>query len=88
MGTGDGSKLVEPAPLPARTVADENWAPTVPAALATLRPAGVGLVGAARGHPGEHQEHRGRRVPVRTWWTDVDALLAYHSFWVVAGKAS
>lgn len=44
LGTGDGSRLLELAPLPPRAVACENWAPTVPAASATLRPAGVALV--------------------------------------------
>ncbi|MQA78478.1 MAG: methyltransferase domain-containing protein [Streptosporangiales bacterium] len=44
MGTGDGSALLDLAPLPPRTVAVEEWAPTIPAAVATLRPAGVPLV--------------------------------------------
>jgi SAM-dependent methyltransferase len=44
MGTGDGSKLLALGPLPPRTVAYEEWAPTVPAAARTLRPAGVPLV--------------------------------------------
>lgn len=44
MGTGDGSALLGLAPLPAHTVAYEEWAPTVPAATATLRPAGIPLV--------------------------------------------
>jgi len=44
MGTGDGSKLLSLCPLPARTVAYEEWAPTVSAAARTLRPAGVPLV--------------------------------------------
>lgn len=44
MGTGDGSKLLGLRPLPPRTVAYEEWPPTVPAARRTLRPAGVALV--------------------------------------------
>lgn len=44
MGTGDGSRLLTLRPLPPRTVAYEEWAPTVPAAVRTLRPAGVPLV--------------------------------------------
>lgn len=44
MGTGDGSKLLTLRPLPPHTVAYEEWSPTVPAALRTLRPAGVSLV--------------------------------------------
>lgn len=42
--TGDGGRLLGLAPLPPRAVACENWAPTIPAAVATLRPAGVALV--------------------------------------------
>jgi len=44
MGTGEGSALLSLAPLPGFTVAYEEWQPTVPAALATLRPHGVHLV--------------------------------------------
>jgi SAM-dependent methyltransferase len=44
MGTGDGSELLSLAPLPRLTVAYEEWWPTVPAAVATLRPHGVHLV--------------------------------------------
>lgn len=44
MGTGDGSKLLTLRPLPPRTVAYEEWAPTIPAALRTLRAAGVPVV--------------------------------------------
>lgn len=44
MGTGDGRKLLTLHPLPPHTVAYEEWAPTVPAALRTLRPAGVPVV--------------------------------------------
>lgn len=44
MGTGDGTELLTLAPLPTRTVAYEEWWPTVPAAIATLRPYGVDLV--------------------------------------------
>lgn len=44
MGTGDGSKLLTLRPLPRHTVAYEEWAPTLPAALRTLRPAGVPVV--------------------------------------------
>lgn len=44
MGTGDGSELLTLAPLPQQTIAYEEWWPTVPAAVATLRPHGVHLV--------------------------------------------
>jgi SAM-dependent methyltransferase len=44
MGTGDGSWLLTLTPLPSTTIAYEEWWPTVPAATATLRPYGVGLV--------------------------------------------
>jgi hypothetical protein len=44
MGTGDGAVLAGIAPLPALTVAYEEWWPTVPAARARLRPIGVQLV--------------------------------------------
>ncbi|HET7326740.1 MAG TPA: hypothetical protein VFJ14_05570 [Nocardioidaceae bacterium] len=44
MGTGDGGILLGLAPLPPLTVAYEEWLSTVPAAAATLRPAGVHLV--------------------------------------------
>lgn len=44
MGTGDGAVLAGLAPLPAVTVAYEEWAPTLPAAAAALRPLGVHLV--------------------------------------------
>jgi hypothetical protein len=47
-GTGDGAELLALAPLPARTLAQEEWWPTVPAARASLLPAGVALV-VARG---------------------------------------
>lgn len=48
MGTGEGAVLAGLQPLPALTVAQEEWLPTVPAAAATLRPLGVHLV-VARG---------------------------------------
>lgn len=60
MGTGDGGRLREAAPLPPHTVAYEEWAPTVPAAVATLRPLGVqvvrcaGSVGNTTPHDAEH----------------------------------
>jgi hypothetical protein len=38
MGTGEGGVLASLAPLPRLTVAYEEWWPTVPAAVATLRP--------------------------------------------------
>jgi len=44
MGTGEGGVLASLAPLPRLTVAYEEWWPTVPAAMATLRPLGVQLV--------------------------------------------
>jgi SAM-dependent methyltransferase len=44
MGTGEGSELLTLAPLPPMTIAYEEWLPTVPAAVATLRPYGVHLV--------------------------------------------
>lgn len=44
MGTGDGSKLLRLGPLPALTVAYEEWASTIPAAARILRLAGVPLV--------------------------------------------
>ena len=44
MGTGEGGALRDLRPLPTRTVAYEAWLPTVPAAIATLRPIGVPLV--------------------------------------------
>lgn len=44
MGTGDGRRLREAAPLPPHTVAYEEWEPTVPAAVATLRRLGVQIV--------------------------------------------
>jgi SAM-dependent methyltransferase len=44
MGTGDASRLLTLRPLPSHTVAYEEWAPTIPAALRALRPAGVPLV--------------------------------------------
>lgn len=44
MGTGEGSALLSLAPLPLFAVAYEQWRATVPAAVATLRPAGVHLV--------------------------------------------
>ncbi len=44
MGTGEGGRLVDLAPLPRFTVAYEEWWPTVPAAAARLLPTGVNLV--------------------------------------------
>lgn len=44
MGTGDGGQLLMLEPLPPFTVAYEEWWPTVPAAIETLRPYGVDLV--------------------------------------------
>lgn len=44
LGTGDGARLLEARPLPTHAVACEGWAPTLPAAAANLRPAGVSLV--------------------------------------------
>lgn len=44
LGTGDGGKLLDAAPLPAHAVACEGWAPTLPAAVSNLRPAGVAVV--------------------------------------------
>lgn len=44
MGTGDGGKLLELEPLPPHTVAYEDWPPTLPAAVATLQPAGITVV--------------------------------------------
>lgn len=44
MGTGDGGRLRDAAPLPPHTVAYEEWEPTLPAAVATLRPLGVQVV--------------------------------------------
>ncbi len=44
MGTGDGSALADLTPLPATTVAYEEWTATIPQALDTLRPLGVALV--------------------------------------------
>lgn len=48
LGTGDGAVLTDLAPLPRRTIAQEEWWPTVRAARATLHPRGIGLV-VARG---------------------------------------
>jgi SAM-dependent methyltransferase len=44
MGTGDGSELLTLLPLPPTTIAYEEWWPTVPAAVTTLRPHGVHVV--------------------------------------------
>ncbi len=44
MGTGDGAQLLTLAPLPPLTIAYEEWQPTVPVAVETLRPYGVRLV--------------------------------------------
>jgi SAM-dependent methyltransferase len=44
MGTGDGGQLLTLAPLPSVSIAYEEWWPTVPAAIETLRPYEVGLV--------------------------------------------
>ena len=44
MGTGDGSELLNLRPLPRLTVAHEEWAPTIPAAMRALQPGGVSLV--------------------------------------------
>lgn len=44
MGTGEGGRLRDAGPLPPHTVAYEEWAPTVPAAITTLRPLGVQVV--------------------------------------------
>jgi SAM-dependent methyltransferase len=44
MGTGDGGQLLGLEPLPSFTIAYEEWWPTVPAAVETLRPYGVKLV--------------------------------------------
>jgi SAM-dependent methyltransferase len=44
MGTGDGSALAELAPFASLTVAYEEWLPTVPAAVRTLRPLGGHVV--------------------------------------------
>jgi SAM-dependent methyltransferase len=44
MGTGDGSVLRSLAPLPALTVAYEEWVATLPRAITTLRSLGVHLV--------------------------------------------
>ncbi len=44
MGTGEGGVLAALAPLPPVTVAYEEWAPTIPAAVRTLRPLGVHFV--------------------------------------------
>jgi SAM-dependent methyltransferase len=44
MGTGHGAQLLTLAPLPPLTIAYEEWQPTVPAAVATLRPHGVHVV--------------------------------------------
>jgi SAM-dependent methyltransferase len=44
MGTGDGSVLRSLAPLPALTVAYEEWLATLPRAITTLRSLGVHLV--------------------------------------------
>jgi hypothetical protein len=41
MGTGDGARLRTLEPWPACTIAYEEWWPTVPAAVATLRPHGA-----------------------------------------------
>lgn len=50
LGTGDGAVLAALAPLPRRTLAQEEWWPTVRAARDTLHPLGAGLV-VARGAP-------------------------------------
>jgi len=47
MGTGEGGVLAGLRPLPALTVACEEWLATVPAGVATLRPLGVRVVVAA-----------------------------------------
>jgi len=44
MGTGDGAVLAGLGPLAPLTVAYEEWMPTVPAAVGTLRPLGVHVV--------------------------------------------
>ncbi|HYJ70226.1 MAG TPA: ubiquinone biosynthesis protein [Nocardioidaceae bacterium] len=44
MGTGEGGHLLTLGPLPPLTIAYEEWLPTVPAAVATLRPHGVHVV--------------------------------------------
>ena len=44
MGTGDGGWLRTLEPWPATTIAYEEWWPTVPKAVATLRPHGAHLV--------------------------------------------
>jgi SAM-dependent methyltransferase len=60
-GTGDGEALADLAPLPPLTVATEEWLPTVPAAVRTLRPLGAHVV-VARGADDNDEPQRGDRA--------------------------
>jgi hypothetical protein len=61
MGTGEGGVLAGLAPLPPLTVAYEQWPPTIPAAVDTLRPLGVHLVQASSS--GDNVAHPGDEPP-------------------------
>ena len=71
MGTGDGAVLAGLRPLPALTVAQEEWLPTVPAAVQTLRPLGVPLVVAQGSADNTADQSRGPALPFRDRAFDV-----------------
>jgi SAM-dependent methyltransferase len=79
MGTGEGGRLVDLAPLPRFTVAYEEWWPTVPAAAARLLPTGVNLV-VCRGSV-DNTELAGPPDPLRPGLPFAD-----HSFDVVLNR--
>ena len=71
MGTGDGAVLAGLRPLPPLTVAQEEWLPTVPAAVQTLRPLDVPLV-LAEGSSDNTADETGRQgLPFRDGAFDV-----------------
>lgn len=71
MGTGDGAVLAGLRPLPPLTVAQEEWLPTVPAAVQALRPLGVQMV-VAQGSAENTADQSGRPgLPIRDGAFDV-----------------
>lgn len=57
MGTGGGERLAAKAPLPARTVATESWAPNVAVAHGRLRALGAEVVRIAAAQDNADQEN-------------------------------
>jgi SAM-dependent methyltransferase len=71
MGTGDGAWLRTLEPWPACTIAYEEWWPTVPAAVATLRPHGAHLVVCLGADDNPASERTRPRLPFATASFDV-----------------